>query len=58
MKMRNVFEKLRGVILTDCKELLFAECSEEDGVFLISYRDGLGRKCVISFRRELRGEKK
>ena len=56
MKMRNVFAKLRGVILTDCKELLFAECSEE--VFLISYRDGLGRKCVISFRRELRGEKK
>ena len=56
--MRNVFAKLRGVILTDCKELLFAECSEEDGVFLISYRDGLGRKCVISFRRELRGEKK
>ena len=53
LKMRNVFAKLRGVVLTDCKEMLFAECSEEAGVFLIAYRDGAGRKCVISFRREV-----
>ena len=53
MKMRNVFAKLRGIILTDCKELLFADSSEEAGVFLIAYRDGVGRKCTISFRREV-----
>ncbi|HIV18846.1 MAG TPA: hypothetical protein IAC82_06040 [Candidatus Merdivicinus intestinigallinarum] len=52
MKMKNIFAKLRGVVLSDCKEMLFADCSEKDGVFLILYRDGLGRKCVISFRRE------
>ncbi len=52
MKMKNVFAKLRSIILTDCKELLFADCSEKDGVFLILYRDGVGRKCSIAFRRE------
>ncbi len=52
LKMKNVFAKLRGIVLTDCKEMLFADCSEEAGVFLIAYRDGLGRKCTISFRRE------
>ena len=52
MKMKNIFAKLRSVVLSDCKEMLFADCSEKDGVFLILYRDGLGRKCVISFRRE------
>lgn len=52
MKMKNVFAKLRGIVLSDCKEMLFADCSEQDGVFLILYRDGLGRRCTISFRRE------
>ena len=55
MKMKNVFAKLRSAVLTDCKELLFAECSEKQGVSLIHSRDGLGRKCVISFRREEEG---
>lgn len=52
MKLKNVFAKLRGVVLSDCKEMLYADCSEKEGVFLILYRDRLGRKCAISFRRE------
>ncbi|HIT08222.1 MAG TPA: hypothetical protein IAB55_03945 [Candidatus Merdivicinus faecavium] len=54
MKMRNVFAKLRSIILSDCRELLFADCSEKDGVFLILYKDGAGRRCSIAFRREAR----
>ena len=54
MKMKNVFAKLRSIILTDCKEMLYADCSEENGVFLIVYRDGAGRKCSIAFRREVK----
>ena len=52
MKLKQVYALIRRTVLNDCRELIFAECSEETGSFLILYRDEKGKRCSFSFRRE------